>query len=40
MRQIKKELANLRKVIKEVSAKYKKVYEIKAQDFALIAAAV
>jgi hypothetical protein len=40
MRQVKKELADLRIIIREVSAKYKKVREIKAQDSALTAAAV
>jgi hypothetical protein len=40
MRQVKKELADLRKVIGEVLAGYKKVREIKAQDSALTAAAV
>jgi hypothetical protein len=40
MRQVKKELANLRKVIEKVLARYKKVHKIKAQDSALIAAAV
>jgi hypothetical protein len=40
MRQVKKELANLRKVIGEVLARHKKVYEIKTQDSALTATAV
>jgi hypothetical protein len=40
MRQVKKELADLRKVIKKVLARYKKIREIKAQDSALTAAAV
>jgi hypothetical protein len=40
MRQVERELANLRKVIEEVSAGHEKVCEIKAQDSALTAAAV
>jgi hypothetical protein len=40
MRQVEEELADLRKVIKEVSAGYEKVREIKAQDSALTVAAV
>jgi hypothetical protein len=40
MRQVEKKLADLRKVIGEVSAEYKKVRGIKAQDSALTAAAV
>jgi hypothetical protein len=40
MRQVEEELADLRKVIREVSAGYEKVRGIKAQDFALTAAAV
>jgi hypothetical protein len=40
MRQVKGELADLRKVIREVLAGHEKVRGIKAQDFALIAAAV
>jgi hypothetical protein len=40
MRQVKKELANLRKVIGEVLVEYKKVREIKAQDSVLITVAV
>jgi hypothetical protein len=40
MRQVKKKLANLRKVIEEVSARHKKVRGIKAQDSVLTAAAV
>jgi hypothetical protein len=40
IRQVKKKLADLRKVIGEVSAEYKKVREIKAQDSVLTTAAV
>jgi hypothetical protein len=40
MCQVKKKLANLRKVIEEISARHRKVRGIKAQDFALTAAAV
>jgi hypothetical protein len=40
IRQVKKELADLRKVIKEVLARHKKIYKIKAQDSVLTAAAV
>jgi hypothetical protein len=40
MRQVEEKLANLRKVIEEVSARHKKVRGIKAQDFVLTAAAV
>jgi hypothetical protein len=40
MRQVKGELANLRKVIGKVLAEYEKVRGIKAQDSALTAAAV
>jgi hypothetical protein len=40
IRQVKKELADLRKVIGKVLTGHKKVREIKAQDFALTAAAV
>jgi hypothetical protein len=40
IRQVKKELADLRKVIRKILAEHKKVHRIKAQDFALIAAAV
>jgi ribosomal protein L29 len=40
IRQVKKKLADLRKVIKEVSARHKKVRGIKAQNSVLIAAAV
>jgi hypothetical protein len=40
MRQVKEELANLRKVIRGVSAGHKKVRGIKAQDSVLTAAAV
>jgi hypothetical protein len=40
IRQVKKELADLRKVIGRVSARHKKVREIKTQDSALTAAAV
>jgi hypothetical protein len=40
IRQVKKELADLRKVIGEVLAGHKKVREIKAQDSVLTAAAV
>jgi hypothetical protein len=40
MRQVKKELADLRKVIREVSARHEKVHRIKAQDFVLTAAVV
>jgi hypothetical protein len=40
MRQVEKELADLRKVIEGVLARHKKVREIKAQDSALTAAAV
>jgi hypothetical protein len=40
MRQVEKELADLRKVIGEVLAGYKKVRGIKTQDFALTAATV
>jgi hypothetical protein len=35
MRQVEEELADLRKVIGEVSAEHEKVRGIKAQDFAL-----
>jgi hypothetical protein len=40
MCQVKKELANLRKVIGEVLTRYEKVRKIKAQDSVLTAAAV
>jgi hypothetical protein len=40
MRQVEKKLADLRKIIGEILAGYKKVREIKAQDFVLTAAAV
>jgi hypothetical protein len=40
IRQVKEELADLRKVIGEVLARHKKVRGIKAQDFALTVAAV
>jgi hypothetical protein len=40
MRQVKKKLADLRKVIEEVLAGHEKVRGIKAQDSALTAAAV
>jgi hypothetical protein len=40
IRQVKRKLADLRKVIGEVSAGHKKVREIKAQDSALTAAVV
>jgi hypothetical protein len=40
MCQVKKELANLRKVIGGVSAGHEKVRGIKAQDFVLTAATV
>jgi hypothetical protein len=40
MRQVKRELADLRKVIRKVLTRYKKVRGIKAQDFVLTAAAV
>jgi hypothetical protein len=40
MRQVKKELADLSKVIGEVLARHRKVRGIKAQDFALIVMAV
>jgi hypothetical protein len=40
MRQVKEELADLRKVIGGVSTGHKKVREIKTQDSALTAAAV
>jgi hypothetical protein len=40
IRQVEKELADLRKVIREVSAGHEKVRGIKAQDSALIATAV
>jgi hypothetical protein len=40
IRQVKKELTNLRKVIREVLAKYKKVRRIKAQNSVLTAAVV
>jgi ribosomal protein L29 len=40
IRQVKKKLANLRKVIGEVLTGQEKICEIKAQDSALIAAAV
>jgi hypothetical protein len=40
MRQVKRKLADLRKVIGEVLAGHKKVCRIKAQDFVLTAAAV
>jgi hypothetical protein len=40
IRQVEEELANLRKVIGGVSAEHEKVRGIKAQDSALIAAAV
>jgi hypothetical protein len=40
IRQVKEELADLRKVIGRVSAGHERVREIKAQDSALTAAAV
>jgi hypothetical protein len=40
IRQVKKELTDLRKVIEKVSAEHKKVRGIKAQDSVLTAAAV
>jgi ribosomal protein L29 len=40
IRQVKRELANLRKIIRGVSARHEKVRKIKAQDSALTAAAV
>jgi hypothetical protein len=40
IRQVKEELADLRKIIKEVLAEYKKVREIKAQDSVLTAITV
>jgi hypothetical protein len=40
MRQVKRELANLRKVIRKVLAGHEKVRKIKAQDSVLTAAAV
>jgi hypothetical protein len=40
MRQVKKKLADLRKVIEEVLARHGKVYRIKAQDSALTATTV
>jgi hypothetical protein len=40
MRQVKKKLADLRKIIEEVLARHKKVRGIKTQDSALTAAAV
>jgi hypothetical protein len=40
MRQVKKKLTDLRKVIREISAGYKKVREIKTQDSVLTTAAV
>jgi hypothetical protein len=40
IRQVEEELADLRKVIRGVSAGHKKVRRIKAQDSALTAAAV
>jgi hypothetical protein len=40
MRQVKEKLADLRKIIGEVSARHEKVRGIKAQDSVLTAAAV
>jgi hypothetical protein len=40
MRQVKKELANLKKVIRKVLTGHKKIRRIKTQDSALTAAAV
>jgi hypothetical protein len=40
IRQVKKELADLRKVTGEVLARYKKIREIKAQNSVLTVAAV
>jgi hypothetical protein len=40
IRQVKKKLTDLRKVIREILAKYKKICEIKTQDFVLTAVVV